>query len=269
MTAVMTSTAPAPGTPSRTLRVGLIGSGKMGVQHLKAIGATPGATIVGVADPAADRRDAAPAAARGGGHRAERRGAVRAGAAGGRAHRHAAGDAHAPRRSTRSAPAATSTSRSRSRRRAPKRRTIFALAAERGLTVCAGHQYLFEAPSLAVARVRSTPSAASCTSRATSPSGRSAARSRRSTRPRTSCRTPSIRWSRSCGPAAGWPTRRSRSSGLDVRASGDIYALLRLGDVTRLLLVTLSGRPIEQYQNIIAHQRLATAPTTSPAASSG
>src|SRR4051812_39112888 len=56
----MTSTAGAGTAPSRTLRIGLIGSGKMGVQHLKAIGATPGATIVGVADPAADREGLIP-----------------------------------------------------------------------------------------------------------------------------------------------------------------------------------------------------------------
>ncbi len=41
--------------PERKLRVGLIGTGKMGLQHLKAIAATAGATVIGVADPAADR----------------------------------------------------------------------------------------------------------------------------------------------------------------------------------------------------------------------
>ena len=30
-----------------------------------------------------------------------------------------------------------------------------------------------------------------------------------------------------------------------------MYALLRLGDCTGVLLVTLSGRPIEQYQTIV------------------
>jgi hypothetical protein len=39
--------------------------------------------------------------------------------------------------------------------------------------------------------------------------------------------------------------------GMDVRTSGDVYALLRLGDCTGVLLVTLSGRPIEQYQTIV------------------
>src|SRR5687768_10551956 len=37
------------------VRVGLIGCGKMGVQHLKAIAAVPGARVIGIADPQADR----------------------------------------------------------------------------------------------------------------------------------------------------------------------------------------------------------------------
>src|SRR5262245_38859454 len=37
-----------------TLRVALIGCGKMGLQHLRAIAAIPNATVVGVADPQAD-----------------------------------------------------------------------------------------------------------------------------------------------------------------------------------------------------------------------
>ena len=44
------STAPA----TAPLRVGLIGTGKMGMNHLKAIGACTGVEIVGVADPQAD-----------------------------------------------------------------------------------------------------------------------------------------------------------------------------------------------------------------------
>lgn len=39
--------------------------------------------------------------------------------------------------------------------------------------------------------------------------------------------------------------------GMDVKTTGDVYALLRLGDCTGVLMVTLSGRPIEQYQTIV------------------
>src|SRR5688572_15769850 len=45
---------------SGKLRVGLIGSGKMGRHHLKAIGASGCAIVVGVADPAATEEDLRP-----------------------------------------------------------------------------------------------------------------------------------------------------------------------------------------------------------------
>ena len=48
------SETPTSGTNSSTLRIGLIGSGKMGLQHLKVIAGIPTATVVGIADPAAD-----------------------------------------------------------------------------------------------------------------------------------------------------------------------------------------------------------------------
>ena len=60
----MTSTSQEQTGAERVVRVGLIGSGKMGLQHLKAITATPGATVVGVADPAADPEALTTAAAR-------------------------------------------------------------------------------------------------------------------------------------------------------------------------------------------------------------
>src|SRR5688572_7468640 len=44
---------------TQPLRVGLIGSGKMGQHHLKAIAASQLATVVGVADPAASAADLA------------------------------------------------------------------------------------------------------------------------------------------------------------------------------------------------------------------
>ena len=47
--------ADAPRRAPETVRVGLIGSGKMGLHHLKAIAAVSNAKVVGVADPAANR----------------------------------------------------------------------------------------------------------------------------------------------------------------------------------------------------------------------
>ena len=39
--------------------------------------------------------------------------------------------------------------------------------------------------------------------------------------------------------------------GLSLDAAGETYALLRLGTVTAIVMVTLNGRPVEQYQNLI------------------
>ena len=49
-----------PVRPDGPLRVGLIGSGKMGLNHLKAICAAGRAIVVGVADPAASEEDLRP-----------------------------------------------------------------------------------------------------------------------------------------------------------------------------------------------------------------
>ena len=56
-------------------------------------------------------------------------------------------------------------------------------------------------------------------------------------------------------------TGSGRGADRDRRASTSAPAAtstrwLRLGEATGVLLVTLNGRPVEQYQNIIAHQRL-------------
>ena len=50
---------------------------------------------------------------------------------------------------------------------------------------------------------------------------------------------------------AGLDTAPIELKGVSVRPTGDVYALLRLGDCTGVLLVTLSGRPIEQYQHLV------------------
>ena len=144
----MSSGIPARAGASRTVRVGLIGCGKMGLQHLRAIAATSGARVVGVADPAADRdalRPLLPSDA------------------------HILDSAEALLHDVRPdvvhivTPPSTHAELARRALAAgchvyvekpftPTRveaESIFALATERGLTVCAGHQYLFERPALA------------------------------------------------------------------------------------------------------------------------
>ena len=39
--------------------------------------------------------------------------------------------------------------------------------------------------------------------------------------------------------------------GIDVRPSGEVRALLRAGDVSAVLIVSLQGRPIESYLRIV------------------
>jgi predicted dehydrogenase/nucleoside-diphosphate-sugar epimerase len=231
------------------LRIGLIGAGKMGLQHVKAITALPGTRVVGVADPAADPArlaEALPAGARvvrtaaellddlrpdvvhivtpPGTHTALALQAIRAGC-----HVYI----EKPFTPTRADAEA-----------------IFAAAAEHGRLVCAGHQYLFEPPSLAVldelAAIGEVVHIESYFSFRTA---------RRTITP--------VDQAKDILPHAVYPLvaqlRAGTGSsdpiaiaGLDVRASGDIYALVRLGQATGVLLVTLSGRPVEQYQQIVS-----------------
>ena len=64
---------------------------------------------------------------------------------------------------------------------------------------------------------------------------------------RTQC-TPLVQQLRAGSGLADAPIK---INGVDARASGDVYALLRVGDCTGILEVSLSGRPVEQYQNLI------------------
>ncbi len=230
------------------LRIGLIGAGKMGLQHVKAITALPGTRVIGVADPAADparlsealpagcqvvktaaellalRPDVVHIVTPPATHAALALQAIRAGS-----HVYI----EKPFTPTRA-----------------DAETIFAAAAEHGRLVCAGHQYLFEAPSLAV--LESLEKIGRVVHIESFFSFRTA---RRTITPVDQAKDilphavyPLVAQLRA-GTGSGDPIT---ITGLDVRASGDIYALVRLGEATGVLLVTLSGRPVEQYQNIIA-----------------
>ena len=245
----MTSTSQAQTGAERVVRVGLIGCGKMGLQHLRAIKATPGAIVVGVADPAADRealQSLLPPDAR------------------------ILSDARELLEDVRPdvvhivTPPATHAALARQALVAgchvyvekpftPTRaeaESVFALAAERGLKVCAGHQYLFEGPSLAalealgsIGRIVHIESYFSFQT------------ARRTITPVDQAKDilphavyPLVEQLRT---ASGRTEGAIEIAGLDVRSDGDIYALLRLGDVTGVLFVTLNGRPVEQYQHIV------------------
>jgi predicted dehydrogenase/nucleoside-diphosphate-sugar epimerase len=230
------------------LRIGLIGAGKMGLQHVKAITAQTGTRVIGVADPAADPARLAESLP-----------------AGCQVVKTAAElIALKPDVVHIVTPPATHTALALQAIRGgchvyiekpftPTRadaEAIFAAAAEHGRLVCAGHQYLFEGPSLAV--LESLEKIGRIVHIESFFSFRTA---RRTITPVDQAKDilphavyPLVAQLRA-GTGSGDPIA---ITGLDVRASGDIYALVRVGEATGVLLVTLSGRPVEQYQNIIA-----------------
>jgi len=236
------------GGDGKTLRVGVIGSGKMGLQHLKAIAATRRATIVGVADPAADREQLAsllPADARVFTDAAEllalrpdvvhivtppathadlARQAILAGC-----HLYV----EKPFTPTRS-----------------EAEDVLRLANERGVSVCPGHQVLFEGPALAARDLMSA------LGRLVHVESYFSFRTARRTI------TP-VAQAKDILPHAVYPLVEQlrigtgleeepfELAGLAVRAEGDVYALIRLGHATGVLMVTLNGRPVEHYQHIV------------------
>jgi predicted dehydrogenase len=232
-----------------TLRVGLVGCGKMGLHHLAAIAKAPGATVVGVADPLADP--------------VELKGFIPADA-------RVVADVEALLTDTRPdvvhivTPPHTHAAIARrlieagvhiyvekpfamSRTEAEE---ILALAAKHGVQVCSGHQNLFERPAI-IAREQ----IGTIGKLVHILSFFSFRQVRRTISP--------VEQAKDILPHAVYPLVDQLRAGtgiqnapitvvgVDVKTSGDVYALLRLGECTGVLVVTLSGRPIEQYQEIV------------------
>ena len=244
----MSTNAPT-SVQTRPIRVGLIGAGKMGLHHLKAIQHVPGATVVAVADPAPIGEALAAALPEG----------VRTFASAGEML-----EAVRPDVVHIVTPPATHASLGGLALEAgshiyiekpftPTREeaaTLLSHAAARGLQVCAGHQCLFEKPSLlaldelaSIGRVVHVESFFSF----------------RKVRRTITAAEQAI----DILPHAVYPLLAQLRAGtgeydapvelkgVDARPSGDVYALVRIGDCTGIIIVTLSGRPIEQYQHII------------------
>jgi predicted dehydrogenase/nucleoside-diphosphate-sugar epimerase len=236
-------------TGNQQLRIGLIGSGKMGQHHLKAIAASQLGTVVGVADPAASADELAavlPAGA-----------IVVATAAEllAQARPDVVHIVTPPASHTELALQAIEAGchvyiEKPFTPTAAEARRILTLAQSRGVKVCAGHQVLFEAPALAVweqlpqiGRLVHIESYFSFKMvRRTITVGDQV---------------------RDILPHAIYPVveqlRRGTGlldaaievAGMSIDARGDAYVLLRLGGVTAVVMVTLNGRPVEQYQNLI------------------
>ncbi len=230
------------------LRVALIGCGKMGKHHLRAINASGRAVVVGIADPAASEEElrpligdaiivatAAEMLARAkpdvvhivtppGTHAGMAMLALEAGA-----HVYI----EKPFTPTRQ-----------------EADQILAFAATKGLTVCAGHQVLFERPALAARE-----QLASLGRVVHVESYFSFKMVRRTITPVEQLKDilphavyPVVDQLRAAEPTH---TGAIEIAGVTVDADGDLYALLKLGRATAVVMVTLNGRPVEQYQTIV------------------
>jgi predicted dehydrogenase/nucleoside-diphosphate-sugar epimerase len=231
------------------LRVGLIGCGKMGLQHLKAIKALGNVIVAGVADPLATREslgELVPADALVVTDPSEllRKGQLDVAHIVTPPHTHAAlamvaieAGCHVYVEKPFTATAAEA-------------EALLSVAASRGVSVCAGHQYLFERPALLA--LEALPSLGRLVHVESFFSFRMV---RRTITPADQARDilphavyPLLQQLRA---GTGLVEEPVRVSGIDVRAEGDICVLLRLGNCTGSLFVTLSGRPVEQYQHFI------------------
>lgn len=253
MMTAMDTTAPqttprAPGS-SAPLRVGLIGSGKMGLNHLKAIRAAGAAVVVGVADPAASEEDLRPfleSDALVTGSAAEMLAATR------------------PEVVHIVTPPATHVELALLAIRAgchvyvekpftataADAATVLDEAKRFGVQVCAGHQVLFERPALyALEHLASIGRLVHIDSYF------SFKMVRRTITPAEQAKDilphavyPVVDQLRA---GTGLPDAPIQIVGLSVEPSGEVHALLRLGRVTASVVVSLNGRPVESYQHIV------------------
>jgi predicted dehydrogenase/NAD(P)-dependent dehydrogenase (short-subunit alcohol dehydrogenase family) len=233
---------------SGTIRVGLIGCGKMGLQHVKAIRGIPNAVIVGVADAAADPGELAASLPPGVEVVPDAASlltrlkpdvvhivtppsthvdlAVRALEAG--CHVYV------------EKPFALTVADAEA---------IFAAAAAHGRQACAGHQCLFDVPARQVhdvaPQIGRIVHVESFFSFRTARRGISPVDQAKDILPHA---VYPLVDQLGLGAAADAPIE---VVGADVRANGDVYALVRRGDASGIVLVTLNGRPIEQYQRIV------------------
>jgi predicted dehydrogenase/nucleoside-diphosphate-sugar epimerase len=233
----------------RVLRVGLIGCGKMGMQHLKAIAQIPGATVVGIADPAASDDEIRPLLSTG---------------------TRIVPDAATLLQEIRPdvvhivTPPATHAHLALEALRAgchvyvekpfaetlAQAKQVLTLASERNLKIVAGHQVLFEKPALeAAAEIGRIGRLVHVESHF------SFRMVRRTISAVDQCKDilphavyPLVQQLRISSKLRDEPFS---IKGVDARPSGDVYALLRIGECTGILEVSLNGRPVEQYQNLV------------------
>jgi predicted dehydrogenase/nucleoside-diphosphate-sugar epimerase len=231
------------------LRVVLVGCGKMGLHHLAAIKKTAGAMLVGIVDPLADAdelKDLIPREARIFADVATMLEEARPDVA------HIVTPPHTHMSLARQlieAGVHVYVEKPFAMTKA-EAAEMLAFAASRGVLISAGHQNLFEVPAiLAREHIRTIGKVVHIESFF------SFRQVRRTITPADQAKDilphavyPLVDQMRA---GTGLQDSPITVAGIDVRTSGDVYALLRLADCTGVLIVTLSGRPIEQYQTIV------------------
>ncbi|MCL4849739.1 MAG: Gfo/Idh/MocA family oxidoreductase, partial [Acidobacteria bacterium] len=246
---ILRVTPEAPRSDSQPLRIALIGTGKMGLNHLRAIAGCTGATVVGVADPQADAEALGPllppdavivesAQALFERARPDIVHIVTPPAT------HAALAAEAIE-----AGAHVYVEKPFTLRRADAEHLV-ALAARRGRRVVAGHQCLFQHSAL-----RGRDSLGQIGTIVHIESYFSFRQVRRSMSPVEQAKDilphavyMLVDLLRAARPGDDTPIRLDA---LQASADGSVFALLSLGTCRGILVVTLTGRPVEQYAHVV------------------
>jgi predicted dehydrogenase/nucleoside-diphosphate-sugar epimerase len=248
VTVSASSTSSTPATAP--VRVGLIGTGKMGMNHLKAIGACSGVEVVGVADPQADTealRAVLPATAVIAPSLEELFAKARPDVV----HIVTPPHTHGPlAKAAIEAGAHVYVEKPVTLTRA-EAEELAAFAAARGKRLCAGHQCLFEH-----AAAEGRAALASLGTIVHVESYFSFKTVRRSIRPIDQAKDilphavyMLVDYLRASHP--GLEATPVTLLGADASADGDVYGVVSLGACRGLLTVTLRGRPVEQYLHVV------------------
>lgn len=235
------------------LKIALIGCGKMGLNHVRAIQATGGARLVAVADPAADPvrlQSALPEGTRVFADAAE----LLAAATPDVVHIVTPPATHADLARQCIAAGAHVYVEKPFTLSAGEAASVLDAAERAGRLVCAGHQLLFEAPARALAR--ELPMIGKVVHVESYFSFRTVRKSRDGRTLMSPIEQlldilPHPVYTLLEALRSFDPSIVPEMSAVQVRADGDVHALLRAGDVTGVLVVTLRGRPIESYLRVV------------------
>jgi predicted dehydrogenase/nucleoside-diphosphate-sugar epimerase len=240
-------------TSGAPLRVAIIGFGKMGLNHAKAIQACPQAQLVAVADPLVEpsrRRLAVPSPVRWFASADELLETVRPHVA----HVVTPPSTHADMARLCLAHGAHVYVEKPFTTTSTEAAVVLDEARRLGLLVCAGHQMLFEGPARALAaslgligRVVHVESYFSFRTVRRSRDGRSPL----SPIDQLLDILPHPIYTLLDVLATAAPEEAAELAAMDVRADGEVRGLIRAGDVTATLIVTLRGRPIESYLRVV------------------